>query len=323
MRFCLFLLWVNEKTRISVLGRTIAIAFIADVLDLVGGLSISGILSTSQSAPMSAQTATSTATSDARRPSPLARELAAEFLGTFILIVFGAGVVAQVILSGGAAGNILSIHIAWGLGVTMAIYVAGGISGAHLNPAVTLALAIHRKFSWRKVLPYSFAQLLGAFAAAAFVFLVYHDAFNAFDSGVRQIAGPHGTAGIFATYPQPYLSTFGGFIDQVAGTALLVLLVFALIDDRNIAPPSYLLPVLVGLVVVVIGQAFGFNAGYAINPARDLGPRLFTAMAGWGTEVFRAGHHWWWVPIVGPLLGGILGGYIYDLLITRLRPGTR
>jgi MIP family channel proteins len=252
--------------------------------------------------------------------SPLAREMAAEFLGTFILIMFGAGVVAQVVLSGGTAGNYLSINLGWGLGVTMAIYVAGGISGAHLNPAVSVALAVHRKFAWSKVLPYSIAQLLGAFAASAVVFTVYHEALNSFDGGIRQISGAHGTAGIWATYPQAYLSTFpGGFIDQVVGTALLVLLVFALIDDKNLAPQANLLPIMVGLVVVVIGQCFGFNAGYAINPARDLGPRIFTAVAGWGTDVFRAGNHWWWVPIVGPLIGGVLGGLIYDVLVTRLR----
>ena len=251
--------------------------------------------------------------------SPLAREMAAEFLGTFILIIFGAGVVAQVVLSSGTAGNYLSINIAWGLGVTMAIYVAGGISGAHLNPAVSVALAVHRKFAWSKVLPYSIAQLAGAFAASAVVFAVYHDALNKFDDGIRQIAGAHGTAGIWSTYPQAYLSTLGGLVDQIVGTALLVLLVFALIDGKNLAPAANLLPVMVGLVVVVIGEAFGFNAGYAINPARDLGPRLFTAVAGWGTDVFRAGNHWWWVPIVGPLIGGILGGYIYDIFVTRLR----
>lgn len=271
---------------------------------------------------MGPQSASSPAISQAQGflASPLAREMAAEFLGTFILIVFGAGVVAQVVLSGGAAGNHLSIHLAWGLAVTMAIYVAGGVSGAHLNPAVTMALAVHRKFPWRRVLPYSLAQLAGAFAASSVVFAVYREALNNFDGGIRQIAGAHGTAGIWATYPQTYLSTFGGFVDQVTGTALLVLLVFALVDERNLAPAANFLPVLIGLVVVVIGQAFGFNAGYAINPARDLGPRLFTAIAGWGSDVFRVGNHWWWVPITAPLMGGILGGYIYDLLITRLRP---
>jgi MIP family channel proteins len=246
--------------------------------------------------------------------------MAAEFLGTFILIMLGAGVVAQVVLSGGTAGSYLSINLAWGFAVTMAIYVAGGISGAHLNPAVTVALAVHRKFSWRKVLPYSIAQLTAAFAASSVVFAVYREALNNFDGGIRQIAGAHGTAGIWATYPQPYLSTLGGFVDQVVGTALLVLIVFAVVDKDNLAPPANVQPILIGLAIVVIGQAFGFNAGYAINPARDLGPRLFTAIAGWGSGVFRAGNHWWWVPIIAPLLGGLLGGYIYDLLVTRLRP---
>lgn len=252
--------------------------------------------------------------------SPLVREMAAEFLGTFTLIVFGAGVVAQVVLSGGTAGNYLSINLGWGLGVTMAIYVAGSVSGAHLNPAVSVALAVHRKFAWSKVLPYSLAQLAGAFAASAAVYGVYREALNAFDGGVRQIAGAHGTAGIWSTYPQPYLSITGGLVDQVFGTALLVMLVFALIDEKNVAPTTSIVPILVGLAVVVIGQTFGFNAGYAINPARDLGPRLFTAIAGWGTDVFRAGNHWWWVPIVGPLIGGVLGGFVYDVFITRLRP---
>lgn len=266
--------------------------------------------------------ASATNVEPARLASALAREMAAEFLGTFIVIMFGAGVVAQFVLSGGSAGNYLSINLAWGLGVTMAIYVAGGVSGAHLNPAVTVAFAVHRRFPWSKVIPYSLAQLAGAFTAAALVFFVYREAFNHFDGGIRQIAGPHGTAGIFATYPQPFLSTFpGGFIDQIVGTALLVLLVLALSDDKNLSPSGNLVPVFVGLAVVVIGQAFGFNAGYAINPARDLGPRLFTAISGWGSNVFRAGNHWWWVPIVAPLIGGVLGGYIYDILITRLRPG--
>src|SRR5690349_11047298 len=157
--------------------------------------------------------------------------------------MFGAGVVAQVVLSGGTAGNYLSINIAWGLAVTMAVYVAGSVSGAHLNPAVTLALAVHRKFAWSKVIPYSIAQVAGAFTASAVVYSVYREALSNFDGGVRQIAGAHGTAGIWATYPQPFLSTFpGGFVDQVVGTALLVLLVFALIDEKNVGPTTSLVP---------------------------------------------------------------------------------
>jgi MIP family channel proteins len=248
------------------------------------------------------------------------REMAAEFLGTFVLIVFGTAVVAQVVLGGGTHGGYASINIAWGLAVVMGIYASAGVSGAHLNPAVTLALAVHRGFPWSKVLPYSLAQVAGAFAGAAVTFFTYREAFDRFDGGLRQVAGPKATAGIFATYPQEFLSLQGGFVDQVVGTALLVLVVFALGDARNFAPESRLSPILVGAAVVLIGMSFGLNAGYAINPARDLGPRLFTLVAGWGSDVFRAGHGWWWVPIVGPAIGGAIGGFAYDALITRLYP---
>ncbi len=254
-------------------------------------------------------------------PRGLGRELLAEFLGTFILIVFGVGVVAQVVLSKGAAGNALSINIAWGLAVTMGCYVAAGVTGAHLNPAVTLSLAVHRKFAWDKVLQYSLAQIAGAFAASAVVYLTYREALTAFDGGVRQVLGAQGTAGIWATYPQPFLSTFpGGFIDQVVGTALLVGVIFGITDGRNSPAPAGLAPVVVGLLVVVIGASFGFNAGYAINPARDFGPRLFTFAAGWGGEVFRAGNNWWWVPIVAPCIGGVIGGWAYDACIGHRFP---
>jgi MIP family channel proteins len=244
------------------------------------------------------------------------REALAEFLGTFVLICFGAGVVAQTVLSGSAFGSWLGINVGWGLGVVMGCYVAAGVSGAHLNPAVTLALAAWRGFPWRKVGPYVLAQVAGAFVASAVVYLTYHEALAAFDGGVRQVLGPQGTGSIWATYPKPFLSTFpGGLIDQVVGTALLVGVVFALGDARNTPPAPGLAPVVVGLLVVGIGAAFGFNSGYAINPARDIGPRVFTALAGWGGEVFRAGNHWWWVPIAGPVVGGLLGGWAYDACV--------
>ncbi len=247
-----------------------------------------------------------------------AREALAEFLGTFVLIVFGTAVVAQVVLSGNANGTYLSINLAWGLAVTMAIYVSAGVSGAHLNPAVTLALAVHRGFAWSKVIPYCLAQVAGAFTGAAVTFITYRDAFNHFDGGTRLVTGAKATAGIFSTYPQDFLSNVpGGLVDQIVGTALLLLLVLALGDQKNFAAEGRLQPILVGAAVVLIGMTFGFNAGYAINPARDLGPRLFTAVAGWGGEVFTAGNSWWWVPIVGPLIGGVLGGSVYDLCITK------
>ena len=248
------------------------------------------------------------------------REAAAEFLGTFMILVFGAGVVAQSVLSQNAAGSYLAINIGWGLGVMLGIYTAAGVSGAHLNPAVTVALALRRGFPWSKVPSYVLAQTAGAFVASAVVFLTYRDAFTAFDSGVRQIQGTLGTAGIFATYPQPFLSIGGGLVDQIVGTALLMAGVLAMADQRNSGPPTWLLPPLIGALVVAIGVAFGFNAGYAINPARDFGPRLFTAIAGWGSGVFTAGNGWWWVPIVGPCIGAVLGAVTYDVCVGRSLP---
>ena len=249
-------------------------------------------------------------------PRAVLREMLAEFLGTFVLIVFGVGVVAQVVLSRSTAGSYLSINIAWGLAVTMGCYVCAGVTGAHLNPAVTVGLAVHRKFPWSKVLPYAIAQIAGAFVASAVVYVTYREALTAFDGGVRQVVGPQGTAGIWATYPQPFVSTFpGGFIDQVVGTALLFGVILGITDDRNAPARKGLVPVIVGLLVLLIGATFGFNSGYAINPARDFGPRLFTAVAGWGGEVFRAGNGWWWVPIVAPCVGAVVGGWIYDVFI--------
>ena len=246
-----------------------------------------------------------------------AREAAAEFFGTFILIAFGLGVVAQTVLSRSANGSSLSINIAWGIAVTLGIYASAGVSGAHLNPAVTVALAVHRQFPWSKVIAYSVAQIAGAFAAAALVFATYREALAAFDGGIRAVEGATATAGIFATYPQPFLSIAGGFVDQVVGTMLLMTGVLAVTDQKNVAPPAWLTGPLVGLLVVAIGMAFGFNAGYAINPARDLGPRLFTFIAGWGGGVFTAGHGWWWVPIVAPIVGAILGAWLYDAFINN------
>jgi MIP family channel proteins len=254
------------------------------------------------------------------QPDSLKRETIAEFLGTYVLLTFGSAVVSQVVLGNKLNGDYLSINLAWGLAVTMGIYVAGGVTGAHLNPAVTFALAFHGDFPWRKVGPYMLAQLLGAFGGAATTFMVYREAFDAFDGGQRQIIGEKATAGIFATYPQAYLSTFGGLIDQIVGTMFLLLVIRAIGDTRNMAPVGNIAPLIVGFLVMLIGMCFGLNAGYAINPARDLGPRLFTAMAGWGVEVFRANHYWFWVPIIGPLIGGVLGISIYDRLILKLHP---
>jgi glycerol uptake facilitator len=250
----------------------------------------------------------------------LSTELVAEFLGTFVLILFGAGVVAMVVLfpssTPGALvhGGYTNITLGWGLGVTMGIYVAGKVSGAHLNPAVTLALAVFRGFPWRKVLPYSLAQTAGAFLAAALVYRNYLPAFRQFDPMLQK------TAGIFTTFPAFPELPQAGFLDQVIGTALLLLLIFAITDELNMPPGANLTPLMIGLVVVAIGMSFGAMHGYAINPARDLGPRLFTVLAGFRNNGITDGARVWWVPVLAPLVGGVVGAGLYDFAI---RPALR
>jgi glycerol uptake facilitator protein len=252
-------------------------------------------------------------------PGRLGPELVAEFLGTMVLILFGNGVVAMVVLFGaGTPGEIVhggftNITVAWGLGVTMGIYIAGRISGAHLNPAVTIAFAAFRGFPWRKVLPYSVAQTAGAFLAAAIVFWEYRPAFLKADPALDH------TAKIFTTFPAYPALPYAGLLDQVIGTALLLLLIFALVDERN-QPSGILTPLLIGLVVVGIGMSFGGLHGYAINPARDFGPRLLTVLAGFRNNGLTDGSGAWWVPIAGPIVGGLIGAAAYDAGIRRWLP---
>jgi glycerol uptake facilitator protein len=252
----------------------------------------------------------------ASKPS-LAAELCAEFLGTMVLILFGVGVVAMVVLFGsGIPGEIVkggytNITIGWGLGVTMGIYIAGRISGAHLNPAVTLALAVFRGFSWPKVLPYAAAQVAGAFVASALVYWNYLPAFRKFDPGLDR------TAAIFTTFPAFPEAPAAGLLDQVIGTALLMLLVLAITDEFNAPPGANLTPLMIGLVVVAIGMSFGGMHGYAINPARDFGPRLFTVLAGFRNNGLTDSSGVFWIPIAGPLAGALAGAAVYDFGIRR------
>jgi glycerol uptake facilitator protein len=264
-------------------------------------------------------------------------ELSAEFLGTFVLIAFGDGVVAMAVAALNQSGRGTSIFTAsgdwllitwgWAMAVAFGVYVAGGISGAHINPAVTLAFAVRRGFPWRKVGPYIVAQVVGAFAGAALVYLVYHNAISSYEAAKGVTRGALGGAGdstvtysIFATFPAPYFhaSMIWPFIDQIVGTAFLVMFVFALVDRLNLPPGVNLAPLLVGLAVAAIGMSFGANAGYAINPARDFGPRFFAWLGGWGRVALPGIHNYVWVPIVGPFVGGVVGAVVYDLFIHQV-----
>jgi glycerol uptake facilitator protein len=248
--------------------------------------------------------------------SGLPGEMAAEFAGTMILILFGVGVVAQVVGSNGTLGDHDSIAWAWGLGVMLGVYVAGRISGAHLNPAVTIALAVFKGFEWRKVAPYVLAQTAGAFVAALLVRWNYTDILGAVDPG-HTIK----TQGVFSTLPGNGalpITEWGAFRDQIIGTAILLFLIFAITDAAGTPPLSNMAPFIIGLLVVGIGMAWGAAAGYAINPARDFGPRLASFITGYGGAWRdQTGYLYFWVPIVAPIIGGVVGGGLYQLLVGR------
>ena len=254
--------------------------------------------------------------------SPLLGEFFAEFFGTMILILFGVGVVAQVVTGGfptttGATGDYNSIAWGWGLGVTMAVYVAGRLSGAHLNPAVTVALAAFKGFSARKVVPYIGAQLAGAFVAALLVRWAYSDAINRVDPGHTKA-----TQGIFSTSPDIGVSIPTAFLDQIIGTAILVMVIFALTSAVNNPPLGNTAPLFIGLLVVGIGLGWGANAGYAINPARDFAPRIASWLTGYHDAMYSTNgpELYFWLPIVAPLVGGLIGGALFVFGIERFLP---
>ncbi len=247
-------------------------------------------------------------------------EALAEFMGTMILILFGDGCVASFALFTNIGANNAATPFAntwpviifgWGFAVMLGIYVAGAVSGAHLNPAVTLALAARGKFAWNKVAPYMVAQVLGAFVAAAILYFVYQGAI-VHATGAKNIADAVG--GVFYTSPKAFVGVFGAFCDEFVGTALLVGLIFAITDGRNQPVQANLNPLIIGFLIVAIGASFGLNTGYAINPARDFGPRLWIAIVSGGASL----NSYTWIPIVAPLLGGVAGAFIYDFTVGRV-----
>ncbi|XP_054629142.1 aquaporin-3a isoform X2 [Dunckerocampus dactyliophorus] len=237
----------------------------------------------------------------------LLRQALAECLGTLILVMFGCGAVAQLVLSGGSHGLFLTVNFAFGFAATLGILVCGQISGGHLNPAVTFALCLLGRERWRKFPMYFLFQTIGGFFGAAVIFGMYYDALWDFP-GAFNVTGPNATAGIFATYPGKHLTIVNGFFDQIIGTAALIVCILAIVDPYNNPIPQGLEAFTVGFVVLVIGLSMGFNSGYAVNPARDLGPRIFTAIAG-----VRNG--WFLVPVFAPFLGTIIGVIIYQMMV--------
>ncbi len=250
----------------------------------------------------------------------LGAELLAEFVGTALLIILGDGVVANTlfaprlqgfgIFQTGAGYNWNTITWGWALAVAMAVYVAGGITGAHINPAVTLAAVVRRGMPIGKAIGYWIVQVAGAFVGAFLVWVIYLGDFQ-----------KRGFTNVFYTSPG---INYGGmlwqnFIVEAIGTFALLLFIYAIVDNiNNLGPGANLWPLLVGLAVFAIGLSLGGPTGYAINPARDLGPRVFSVLIG-DTKGFQ-GLYWLIVPILGPMVGGVLGAWFYDAAIASILP---
>jgi glycerol uptake facilitator protein len=249
-----------------------------------------------------------------------------EFLGTFILVFFGCGSVATAILTGAQVG-IFQVAIVWGFGIATAIYLTGGLSGAHLNPAVTVAFATFTQFPWRKVPRYILAQFCGAFAASAVLFAIYHGVLSAYEEThqiLRGSPGSEATAMIFGEFfPNPGGKPFTdtarltvshgtAFFVEMVGTGILALVIFGVVDSGNSSRPRGLVPLTIGLTVTILISLLGPLTMAAFNPARDLAPRLFSAIAGWGTLPFTVNEMGWLtVYVVAPLVGALLGGGAY------------
>jgi len=244
------------------------------------------------------------------------KELIGEVFGTFILILLGDGVVANVVLAprlAGVAYNWNTITIGWAFAVIIAAYVSGGVSGAHLNPAVTLGLAVRRGFPWKKVAPYIVAQMIGAFLGAAAVYLVYRE--GLVDAGMPNVwstgAGSTATGGSYGMLTAAIAEFFG--------TLILIWGIAASGDLKNSGLKDNLGTLIVGFAVLVVGLSLGGPSGYSINPARDLGPRLLGALVG-TKNLFDPQFYWLIVPVLVPAITGPIGFWLYDVLITKNLP---
>jgi glycerol uptake facilitator protein len=255
-------------------------------------------------------------------------EMVAEIFGTFILVLLGVGVVANVGLAprmgSPAAFDWLLINIGWCFAVVVAVYTVGRVSGAHLNPAVTLALAVKRGFPWAKVLPYWIAQFIGAFLGAVGVFLIYRDGLvaaglpNVFTTGPGSTFAAMYWGGDVAREATGSYSLLTATIAEVIGTAVLLWGILGAFDNKNLGVGANLGPLLVGFTVLAVGASLGGASGYAINPARDLAPRLFALLI--GSQGVFDGIYWLVAPVIGPLLGGVLGIILYDLCVASFLP---
>ncbi|MCE0495157.1 MIP/aquaporin family protein [Vibrio salinus] len=258
-----------------------------------------------------------------KKEHTLLGECIAEFVGTGLLIFFGVGCVAALVLTNAKFGQ-WEISIMWGLAVAIGVYCTAGVSGAHINPAVTIGLAAFQGFDKRKVIPYIVAQTAGAFCAAALVYALYSNLFVAWEVShdiARNSPQALATAGIFSTYPNPALSFSGAFAVEFCITAVLMFAILALGDENNGAARGPLNPLLIGVVVAVIGGSFGPLTGFAMNPARDFGPKLFAYLAGWDYALTGARDiPYFLVPVFATTFGACFGSWAYPKLVGAYLP---
>ncbi len=256
-----------------------------------------------------------------------------EAIGTFILVFFGCGSVAAAVLTGAQVG-IFQVAIVWGVGIATAIYLTGSLSGAHLNPAVTLGFALWTEFRWRRVPGYVLAQFTGAFLASVALYGLFHGVLASYEGMyhiTRGSAGSEASAMIFGEfYPNPggralteaaraTVSMPTAFFSEALGTGILMLVILGLTDERNRSRPRELGPAAVGLTITILISLIGPLTMAAFNPARDLAPRLFSSLAGWGSIPFTTnGNGWWAVYVVAPMIGAACGGGAYRF---ALAPG--
>ncbi|GAA5863873.1 hypothetical protein JCM1840_005798 [Sporobolomyces johnsonii] len=247
------------------------------------------------------------------------REPLAEFLGTLVLVVIGIGSNCQSKISQFTMGDNSTVHWSWGFAVMTSLYIAGGISGGHNNPSVTIALAVFRGFPWKMVPRYIFAQILGSFVGALMIYGNYRAAIHDYDPNklIQATTTSNASATLFVTAPgSPSGTTAQGFGQEILASGILSIAVLSLGDENNAPPGAGLGAIVLGFVVTAIGMSNGWVSGYAINPARDFGPRLALWCVGYGLELWTH-NDWWWIvgPICGTLVGALGGCFAYDLCI--------
>ncbi len=247
-----------------------------------------------------------------------------EWFGTFMFITVGLSSVAVLVL-GMSDINYPWMAACWGVAITLAIYVVGSISGAHMNPAVTIALAAFGGFDGKKVLPYILAQILGGFCAAVLVYILFGTNILAYESAnnmVRGVTEGLGSGGIFVTAAAENVTMMHAFLNEAFLTFVLVLVIFATTDAGNGSAPTAGIPaVAIGASVTFGGIALGPLTGFAMNPARDLGPRLFLFFNGWGNNAWGSNYYGLIIPIFATIAGGLLAGLFYKKVIKKYLVG--